>query len=176
MAWLDRLPLQQQLSAPVVASRLVDNDTVFVEQHRIRGYEVGPDRQATILTIANLLQVLGDTTHTTRHTIATGMRQQSRRVPVGPHRIRLFFLPRDGGEQADFCRHAPANPDEHLPLLVRLSLRHCHASHILAGVTWCRSPAGARTTRGSPCHVTGASPMPTPGRCTATAQGGKMMR
>ena len=56
-SWLERLPLRQQLSPPVNASRLVDTDTVFVEQHRIRGYEVGPDRQATILTIANLLQV-----------------------------------------------------------------------------------------------------------------------
>lgn len=56
-SWLERLPLRQQLSPPVNASRLVDTDTVFVEQHRIRGYEVGPNRQATILTIANLLQV-----------------------------------------------------------------------------------------------------------------------
>lgn len=56
-AWLASMPMLQQLSPPVHASRLTDDNTVFEEQHRIRGYEVGPDRQATILTIANLLQV-----------------------------------------------------------------------------------------------------------------------
>ncbi len=56
-AWLASMPVLQQLSPPVHASRLTDDNTVFEEQHRIRGYEVGPDRQATILTIANLLQV-----------------------------------------------------------------------------------------------------------------------
>lgn len=30
---------------------------VFVEQHRIRSYEVGPDRRATVPNIANLMQV-----------------------------------------------------------------------------------------------------------------------
>lgn len=30
----------------------------WVEEHRIRGYEVGPDQKTTITTMANLLQVL----------------------------------------------------------------------------------------------------------------------
>lgn len=37
----------------------VDNYTAFREQHRIRGYEAGPDQKANIITIANLLQVWG---------------------------------------------------------------------------------------------------------------------
>ena len=31
-------------------------DSSFVEHHRIRAYEVGPDQHTTIVTIANLLQ------------------------------------------------------------------------------------------------------------------------
>ena len=37
-------------------SMLVKDDRVFEEEHRIRGYEVGPDRRTTMITIANLLQ------------------------------------------------------------------------------------------------------------------------
>ena len=37
--------------------KLQHNATVFVEEHRIRAYEVGPDQKTTISTIANLLQV-----------------------------------------------------------------------------------------------------------------------
>lgn len=33
----------------------------YVEQHRVRSYEVGPDRRATVPTIANLLQVWPET-------------------------------------------------------------------------------------------------------------------
>ena len=39
------------------AGRLSDDCTAFLEEHRIRGYEVGPDQKTTILTMANLLQV-----------------------------------------------------------------------------------------------------------------------
>lgn len=37
--------------------QLQHNATVFVEEHRIRAYEVGADQKTTISTIANLLQV-----------------------------------------------------------------------------------------------------------------------
>lgn len=37
--------------------KLQHNATVFVEEHRIRAYEVGPDQKTTISTVANLLQV-----------------------------------------------------------------------------------------------------------------------
>jgi len=40
------------------AGVLQDNATLFVEEHRIRAYEVGADQKTTISTIANLLQVL----------------------------------------------------------------------------------------------------------------------
>ncbi|KAL3130707.1 hypothetical protein ABBQ38_000056 [Trebouxia sp. C0009 RCD-2024] len=36
--------------------KLQHNATVFVEEHRIRAYEVGPDQKTTISTVANLLQ------------------------------------------------------------------------------------------------------------------------
>ena len=36
---------------------LQHNATVFVEEHRVRAYEVGADQKTTISTIANLLQV-----------------------------------------------------------------------------------------------------------------------
>ena len=39
------------------AGHLSENGTAFLEEHRIRGYEVGPDQQTTIVTMANLLQV-----------------------------------------------------------------------------------------------------------------------
>ncbi|KAA6418468.1 MAG: acyl-ACP, partial [Trebouxia sp. A1-2] len=38
------------------AGVLQDNATLFVEEHRIRAYEVGADQKTTISTIANLLQ------------------------------------------------------------------------------------------------------------------------
>ena len=37
--------------------QLQRNATVFIEEHRIRAYEVGADQKTTISTIANLLQV-----------------------------------------------------------------------------------------------------------------------
>lgn len=37
--------------------QLQHNATVFVEEHRIRAYEVGADQKTTISTVANLLQV-----------------------------------------------------------------------------------------------------------------------
>jgi len=40
------------------AGVLQDNATLFVEEHRIRAYEVGADQKTTISTVANLLQVL----------------------------------------------------------------------------------------------------------------------
>jgi hypothetical protein len=42
--------------APCAAGRLIYDGTAWVEEHRIRGYEVGPDQKTTISTIANLLQ------------------------------------------------------------------------------------------------------------------------
>ena len=36
--------------------RLANRATSFIEEHRVRGYEVGPDRGSSITTIANLLQ------------------------------------------------------------------------------------------------------------------------
>ncbi|KAK9820844.1 hypothetical protein WJX81_006136 [Elliptochloris bilobata] len=42
--------------APCAAGRLIYKGTAWVEEHRIRGYEVGPDQKTTITTIANLLQ------------------------------------------------------------------------------------------------------------------------
>lgn len=41
----------------LAAGQLRGDSTSFVEQHRIRAYEVGPDQCATIVTVANLLQV-----------------------------------------------------------------------------------------------------------------------
>lgn len=38
------------------AGHLSQDGTAFLEEHRIRGYEVGPDQQTTIVTMANLLQ------------------------------------------------------------------------------------------------------------------------
>lgn len=39
----------------------------FKEEYRIRGYEVSPDQRATIVTIANLLQVSGSAVNTTQN-------------------------------------------------------------------------------------------------------------
>lgn len=43
--------------AHCAAGHLSQDGTAFLEEHRIRGYEVGPDQQTTIVTMANLLQV-----------------------------------------------------------------------------------------------------------------------
>ena len=48
---------RETLPAPA-PGQLQHNATVFVEEHRIRAYEVGADQKTTISTIANLLQVL----------------------------------------------------------------------------------------------------------------------
>lgn len=40
----------------IKGGRLVNNCTSFIEEHRIRSYEVGADQRTTIVTIANLLQ------------------------------------------------------------------------------------------------------------------------
>ena len=47
---------RETLPAPA-PGQLQHNATVFVEEHRIRAYEVGADQKTTISTIANLLQV-----------------------------------------------------------------------------------------------------------------------
>ena len=51
----------QQMRGPAqeacAAGHLSEDGTAFLEEHRIRGYEVGPDQQTTIVTMANLLQV-----------------------------------------------------------------------------------------------------------------------
>lgn len=49
--------MQGSPQQPCAAGRLTDDGTAFLEEHRIRGYEVGPDQKTTIVTIANLLQV-----------------------------------------------------------------------------------------------------------------------
>jgi len=51
-------PVHPVLPAPREAHFEHDN-TVFVEEFRIRGNEAGPDQRANIITIANLLQVGG---------------------------------------------------------------------------------------------------------------------
>lgn len=51
-------PVHPVLPAPREAHFEHDN-TVFVEDFRIRGNEAGPDQRANIITIANLLQVGG---------------------------------------------------------------------------------------------------------------------
>ena len=48
------LALAQEACA---AGHVSEDGTAFLEEHRIRGYEVGPDQQTTIVTMANLLQV-----------------------------------------------------------------------------------------------------------------------
>lgn len=53
------LPVHKELGPPPKVGRLTEDNRVFVEEHRLRGYEAGPDRRATILTIANLLQEAG---------------------------------------------------------------------------------------------------------------------
>lgn len=45
-----------QFPAPKPGSFAEDRSSFF-EQHRIRGYEVSPDQRASMVTIANLLQV-----------------------------------------------------------------------------------------------------------------------
>ena len=51
----------QQMRGPAqyacAAGHLSEDGTAFLEEHSIRGYEVGPDQQTTIVTMANLLQV-----------------------------------------------------------------------------------------------------------------------
>jgi len=46
-----------QGASPVSSGSFRNDYTSFVEEHRIRGGECGPDQHANILTIANLLQV-----------------------------------------------------------------------------------------------------------------------
>ena len=76
---------------PVPApGRLNADATAFVEEHRIRAYEVGPDQRATIVTIANLLQVRaaicdrqGDSAafcHATAHVCTTTTQLQACRI------------------------------------------------------------------------------------------------
>lgn len=50
------IPVYTELDPTPAVSRLAEKVTTFIEEHRIRGYEAGPDRKATIVTIADLLQ------------------------------------------------------------------------------------------------------------------------
>ncbi len=45
-----------ELPAPA-SGKFMPEFTSFSEEHRIRGYEAGPDQRATIVAMANLLQV-----------------------------------------------------------------------------------------------------------------------
>ena len=47
----------RQAQPACAAGHLSADGTAFLEEHRVRGYEVGPDQKTTILTMANLLQV-----------------------------------------------------------------------------------------------------------------------
>ncbi|KAH7622584.1 putative Oleoyl-acyl carrier protein thioesterase 1, chloroplastic [Nannochloris sp. 'desiccata'] len=51
-----RPPCYKEVWTPPEPSMLIKDKRVFREEHRIRGYEVGPDQHASIVTIANLLQ------------------------------------------------------------------------------------------------------------------------
>jgi len=51
--------LYTDVMIPPAGGRLHSGCTAFVECHRVRGGEVGPDQTATIATMANLLQVRG---------------------------------------------------------------------------------------------------------------------
>lgn len=46
-----------QLFPTAAAGHFIDNNTSFVQEFPVRGYEVAPDQQASMVTIANLLQV-----------------------------------------------------------------------------------------------------------------------
>lgn len=56
------VPQPQVLFVAPVAGTLVNNSSAFVEEHRIRGSEAAPDQKATIVTIANILQVCSQQT------------------------------------------------------------------------------------------------------------------
>ncbi len=47
----------REILPPPASGQLLDQGTAFCEEHRVRAYEVGPDQRATIVTIANLIQV-----------------------------------------------------------------------------------------------------------------------
>ena len=49
--------IEERTQQACAAGRLSEDGTAFLEEHRIRGYEVGPDQKTTIVTLANLLQV-----------------------------------------------------------------------------------------------------------------------
>lgn len=51
------MPVHAELGPAPGPSRLVKGDTAYEEEHRVRGSEAGPDQKATILTVANLMQV-----------------------------------------------------------------------------------------------------------------------
>jgi hypothetical protein len=57
------------LPAPNAAHFEADN-TIFLEEFRIRGNEAGPDQRANIITIANLLQVCASRSTGTSSTAA----------------------------------------------------------------------------------------------------------
>ena len=50
-------PSSGQAIPNATSGRLIDNGSAFVEKHRIRAYECGPDQKTTIITVSNLLQV-----------------------------------------------------------------------------------------------------------------------
>lgn len=53
---LKRRSIDVAKPSPLVNGRFSSDQTSFFSEFVIRGYEVGPDRRASILTIANLLQ------------------------------------------------------------------------------------------------------------------------
>lgn len=55
-ASVERPQVYREVWKPPKPSRMVKDNRGFEEEHRIRGYEVGPDRKTTMITIANLMQ------------------------------------------------------------------------------------------------------------------------
>lgn len=51
-----KLEVAQPTWTQPAAARMTRGNRAFEEEHRIRGYEVGPDQKTTMITIANLLQ------------------------------------------------------------------------------------------------------------------------
>ena len=50
-------PSSGQVIPNATSGRLINSGSAFVESHRIRAYECGPDQKTTIITMSNILQV-----------------------------------------------------------------------------------------------------------------------
>lgn len=90
---------------------LINGKTAFYERHWIRGYEVEPDRMASVVSVGNLLQVIATAQDAAAYIVLTaplkpatravwfppGMCDKPCSVALGPERGARFCCGADNG-------------------------------------------------------------------------------